>query len=113
MSLSEITQQERAWWQRRAAGELGSILDRHPDLPVIAWTVGPAGSVLVGHVNGLSPAAQVRRAFQAWQSALALLQDYHEDLTGSGTACLHAGVRRGQVKVRLTATVFAGEGEDR
>ena len=112
MSLFEITQQERAWWQRRAAGELGSILDRHPDLPVIAWTVGQAGSVLIGHVNGLSPAAQVRRAFEAWQSALAL-RDYHEDLTGSGTACLHAGIRRGQVKVRLTATVFAGEGEDR
>ena len=112
MSLFGITQQERAWWQRRAAGELGSILDRHPDLPVIAWTVGPAGSVLVGHVNGLSPAAQVRRAFEAWQSALAL-QDYHEDLTGSGTACLHAGIRRDQVKVQLTATVFAGEGEDR
>lgn len=43
MSLFEITWQERAWWQRRAAGELGSILDRHPDLPVIAWTVGRPG----------------------------------------------------------------------
>jgi hypothetical protein len=112
VSLFEITQQERAWWQRRAAGELGSILDRHPDLPVIAWTVGPAGSVLIGHVNGLSPAAQVRRAFEAWQSALAL-QDYREDLTGSGTVYLHAGIRRDQVKVRLTATVFIDEGEDR
>ena len=84
-----------------APGSAGDRLDR-----------GPAGSVLIGHVNGLSPAAQVRRAFEAWQSALAL-QDYHEDLTGSGTVYLHAGIRRDQVKVRLTATVFAGEGEDR
>ena len=55
MSLFEITQQERAWWQRQAAAGLASILDPHPDLPAIAWTVGPAGSVLIGHVNGLSP----------------------------------------------------------
>lgn len=112
MSLFEITPQERAWWQRRAASELGSILERHPDLPVIAWTAGPAGSVLIGHVSGVTPAAKVRRTFEVWQSALAL-QDYREDLTRSGTVYLHAGVRRDQVKIRLTAAVFDDEGEDR
>ena len=79
---------------------------------MIAWTVGPAGSVLIGHVSSVTPAAQVRRAFEAWQSALAL-QDYREDLTRSGTVYLHAGIRRDQVKVQLTATVFDDEGEDR
>ena len=48
----------------------------------------------------------------SWQSALAL-QDYREDLTRSGTVYLHAGIRRDQVKVQLTATVFDDEGEDR
>jgi hypothetical protein len=112
VSLSGISWQERAWWQRRAARELGSILERHPDLPVITWTVGPAGSVLIGRVNGLSPAAQVRRVFEAWQSALAL-QDYREDPARSGAVYLHAGIRRDQVKVRLTAAVFDDEGEGR
>ena len=41
---------------RRAGRDPG----RRPGLPVIAWTVGPAGSVLTGQVNGLAPAAQVR-----------------------------------------------------
>ncbi len=42
--------------ERRAAAELVAILTAHPDLPVIAWTVGPAGATLTGQVNGLAPA---------------------------------------------------------
>jgi hypothetical protein len=106
----EITQQERAWWQRRAAAELGGILDAHPDLPCIGWTVGPAGSVLAGQVNGLAPPAQVREVFGAWRLALAL-EDYREHQMSGGTMWLHSAARRRQVEVRLTATVFEDEGE--
>lgn len=101
----EITQAERAWWQRRAAAGLASILAARRGLPCISWTVGPAGPVLAGRVNGLAPAAQVRAASGAWQSAL-VLEDYREHQMSGGTTWLHAAARRHQVKVRLTATVF-------
>jgi hypothetical protein len=104
----EIIQADRAWWQRQAAGELARILDAHPGLPAIAWTVGPAGCVLAGRVNGLAPAGQVRDVFDAWRAALAL-EEHREHQLGGGTAWLHAVARRHQVRVRLTATVFAGE----
>lgn len=105
-----ISQGERALWQRRAAAELAAILGVHQDLPVIAWTVGPAGSVLAGRVSGLAPAAQVREVFSAWRLALAL-EDYREHRFGAGTVWLCAASRRHQVKVRLTANVFEGEAE--
>ena len=54
MSSSWIGQAERAAWQR-AAAELAAILDAHDDLPLITWTVGPAGSVLARRVSGLFP----------------------------------------------------------
>ena len=68
----EITQADQARWQRQAAGELARILDAHPELPAIAWTVGPAGCVLAGRVGGLAPSWQVRDVFTAWQAALRL-----------------------------------------
>ncbi len=110
MSGSWISQGERALWQRRAAAELAAVLAACPDLPVIAWTVGPAGSVLIGQVSGLAPAAQVREVFGAWRLALAL-EDYREHQMSGGTVWLHAAARRRQVKVRLTATVFNDESE--
>ncbi len=81
-----------------------------PGLPCIAWTVGPAGLVLAGLVNGLAPAAQARATFSAWQPALAR-GEHRERRLGGGATRLHAAARRHQVKVRLTATVFDG-GED-
>jgi hypothetical protein len=107
---SRVTQADRAWQQQRAAAELSSILHQHPDLPCIGWTVGPAGSVLAGHVNGLAPAAQVRAVFDAWRHVL-VLEGYREHQGGGGTAFLHAAARRNQVKIRLTATVFGDEPE--
>jgi hypothetical protein len=106
---SLISQGERALWQRRAAAELAAILGACPDLPVIAWTVGPAGSVLAGRVSGLAPAARVREVFGAWRLALALA-DYRERQMSGGTVWLCAASRRHEVKVRLTANVFEGEG---
>lgn len=108
MTAFEITQAERAWWQRRAVAELASILDAHRDLPCIAWTVGPAGSVLAGQVSGLAPAAQVRGLFTAWREALALTEDPGWQMLG-GAMRLHATARRNRVQVRLTATVFDDE----
>ena len=105
-----ITQDDRARWQRQAAAELAAILNDCAGLPCIAWTVGPAGPVLAGRVNGLAPAAQVRETFSAWQAALAL-GGHRERRLGGGTTWLHAAARRHQVKVALTATVFDG-GED-
>jgi hypothetical protein len=104
-----ITQDDRARWQRQAAAELASILKDCASLPCIAWTVGPAGPVLAGRVNGLAPAAQVRETFSAWQAMLALGE--HRERRLGGATWLHAAARRHQVKVRLTATVFDG-GED-
>ena len=106
-----ISQADQARWQRQAAGELARILDAYPQLPAITWTVGPAGSVLAGQVNGLAPAAQVREVFGVRQAALALEED-REHRLGSGARWLHAVARRYHVTVRLTATVF-DEDEDR
>ena len=110
--LSWVIQADRARWQRQAAAELAAILDAHPGLPAIAWTVGPAGCVLAGQVSGLAPAGQVRDVFDAWRAALEL-EGHREHQLGGGAAWLHAEVLRHQVRVRLTATVFAGEEDDR
>src|ERR1019366_8046666 len=72
--------------------------------------VAPAGSVLTGQVSGLAPAAQVRGVFGAWRLALAL-EDYREFPMSGATTRLHAAARRGEVRVRLTATVFDEDGE--
>jgi len=104
-----ITQVDRSWWQRQAAAQLGAILDAHPDLPAIAWTLAPTGSVLTGQVSGLAPAAQVRGVFGAWRLALALAEDREHPMSGATTR-LHAAARRGEVMVRLTATIFDEDG---
>jgi hypothetical protein len=104
----EITRADRAGWQLQAAGELARILDTYPQLPAIAWTVGPAGCVLAGQVSGLAPAGQVRDVLGAWRAALAL-EGHREQPGGAGTLFLHAAARRSGVKVRITATVFDGQ----
>jgi len=111
VSLSEITQVERARWQRRAVGELAAILDAHRDLPVIAWTVAAAGATVLGHVGGLAPAAQVREVFERWRVALAAAQP-GQTTSQDGTIYLRAAVQRNRVALALSATVFShGEGE--
>ena len=103
-----IAQADRASWQRQAAGELARILEGHPELPCIAWTVGPASSVLIGQVSGLGPAQQARQACAAWRQALGL-GECREQPGGGRTSRLHAAGRSGGVTVRLTATVFEQE----
>lgn len=108
MTTFKIHPGERAAWQRRAAGELAAILEVHRDLPVIAWTVGSAGSVVVGHVNGLACSGQVRQVFDAWRTALTLTE-HSESASGVGVAYLRAAAHRNRVRVRLTATAFDEE----
>lgn len=105
MTLFEITQTERAGWQRRAAAELASILDAHRDLPVIAWTVGSAGANLVGRVNGLASAVMVREVFDTWRVALTL-DVPGESTSGDETVHLYAVADRNRVRVALTAMVL-------
>jgi hypothetical protein len=107
-----IAQADRSSWQRLAAAELARILDRHPELPCIAWTVGPASPVVVGRVSGLAPAGQVRQVFGAWCHALGLEEGRERD-GGGGTAWLHAADRSGGVTIRLTATVLGDDEEGR
>jgi hypothetical protein len=105
----QITQADRARWQREAVRELVAVLDAHDDLPLIAWTIGPAGGGLSGRIGGLAPAASVRAAFTAWQQALAL-DDVLETASGSGAvAWLRARTWRGGVRVTVTATVFSAD----
>ena len=69
--------------------ELAAILGAHGDLPLLSWTVVPAGPLLVGRVSGPAPAARVRGVLAAWQSSLAL-GDLREDRMSGGTTALHA-----------------------
>jgi hypothetical protein len=98
-----ITQADRERWQREAVRELVAILDAHPGLPLITWTVSPAGGSLAGRVTG------PRAAFAAWQQALGLA-GVLEIPAGNGTVVwLRARARRGGIRVTVTATVAAGE----
>jgi hypothetical protein len=40
-----VTQADRWGWQRKAVRGLADILDAHPDLPQIVWTIGPTGAL--------------------------------------------------------------------
>ena len=104
-----ITQADRSRWQQRAAAELAAILDAHPDLPVIAWTVTASGGTLSGQV--LIPAAGRRGLFGQWRHALRLDNVTETPSAGGMAVYLHASGVRNSVAVSVTATVFTS-GED-
>lgn len=108
MSIFLIDDRDRSIWQRRAAGELVKILAAHAGLPAIAWTVGPAGSVLVGQVNALAPADRVLAHFQMWRRALGIVETADPASSADEVMDLNVGTVRNQVKVRLLATVIGG-----
>jgi hypothetical protein len=112
VSFGQITHADRVGWQRMATAELGSILDTHRELPVIAWTVGAAGAALTGRLAGPAPAEQVRASFEAWRTAL-LLGETRETPSGQGTAFLRAVTSRNRVTVSLTATLLDQDGGSR
>jgi hypothetical protein len=107
-AMFPITQGEQSGWQRRAAAELAVILDAHRDLPVIAWTVGPAGSTLAGRVDALDSEEQVRAVFHCWRSAL-VMAEHSETVVWSGTCYLRAMGWRARVRLALTASINPGE----
>jgi hypothetical protein len=80
---------------------LTAILDEYRYLPRIAWTVGTAGSTLVGRVGCGEPAGVVRMSFDSWCAALAV-EEQTETPAGGGSH-LSASVRTGGVKITLTA----------
>jgi hypothetical protein len=100
-----ITQADRARWQHQAALALAAILGNCGGLPLITWTIAPAGLVLSARVPGPAPAGQVR-ALKAWREALVL--DYRE-WPGGGTTRLSAAGTRGQVRIRISASVLEEE----
>jgi hypothetical protein len=97
-----ITRADRARRQQ-AALALAAILADCDDLPLIVWTVGPAGGTLAGQVAG----AGARAVFAAWQQALAMGDVLETPITGGSR--LRSRGSRGGVRVTLTATVPAGE----
>lgn len=105
MSGGWVTHADHARWQLQAARELAAILGDFGDLPLLAWTVVPAGPLLSARLTGPAPAGQVRGTLAAWREALGL-EDYREWPGGGGTTRLHAAGRRGEVRVRIYASVL-------
>jgi hypothetical protein len=110
-TMLSITGGQRAAWQRCAAAALVQILDANRDLPLIVWTIGSAGSTLVGRISVQAPAVQVRAAFNTWRQALTL-GERAETPAAAGRRFLRASTVRGAVRVTITATV-ADDGEQR
>ena len=101
-----ITHADHVGWQVQAARELAVILGGcGDDLPLLSWTVIPAGPLLEARLTGPAPAGQARAALAAWRKALGLA-DYREWPGGGGTTRLHASGHHGEVRVRIFASVF-------
>jgi hypothetical protein len=100
-----VSQADRWGWQRKAVRALADILDAHPDLPPIAWTIGPTGS-LAGQVNGLAPAEEVRATFTAWQRALCLENVREVPIRDTGITSLSGKAYHGTIHVAILARVF-------
>src|SRR3954454_18025262 len=91
---------------RRSARVLVFVLGRHPDLPVLTWTVTP--DVVSGHVDVCDlDDGRDRRIFTAWADALPASEgpDPEPVLDGSGVTRLRAVRRVNGVPVLLTAAV--------
>lgn len=104
-----ISQADRGGWQREAARELAAILDEHPDLPAITWTISRTGGI-TGGIDTLALAPEVRATFAAWQQALGLdhVAEDHVDQGGTVT-WLRARGERGSVRVSVQAHLFTGD----
>jgi hypothetical protein len=100
VTVFDVTHAQRAAWQRRAAAELARILEEQRDLPLITWTVGAAGSVLVGRVGPLTRIG-ARVSFDAWRVALALAE--HHEHASNAVTYLSAKDHRNSVRVVLLA----------
>jgi len=99
-----ITHSEQAAWQRRASQLLGRLLTTFPTLPVIAWTVGPAGSTLVGRCAYPDDPAARRTAFATWCAVLGARP--RPDHISGGVTHLRALTNVDGVRVTLVAEIF-------
>jgi len=102
----EVTDGDRLRWQWQAARALTALLQDAPALPPLIWTIGPAGA-LAGHLAGLIPAERLRERFQAWVAALELSERSPVSSPGGAVWHLAAEAMRGQVRLRVTASVLA------
>jgi hypothetical protein len=85
---------------------LADILDAHPDLPAITWTVSWLGGV-TGEVFGLGvPPEQARATFTAWQQALRLENVKETPIRDTGIVSLSGRTYWGTVRVGLTARAY-------
>jgi hypothetical protein len=107
----EVADGDRLRWQRQAAHALTAVLQNAPVLPPLIWTIGPTGA-LVGHLAGLIPAERLRERFQAWVAALELSERPPVSSPGGAVWHLAAEAMRGQVRLRVTASVLAAPPEE-
>jgi hypothetical protein len=91
---------------RRSANVLALVLSKHPDLPVLTWTVTP--DMLRGHADvcDLDPGRD-RQIFEVWAGALPATEggDPMAVLDDAGVTRLRANRRAHGVPVVLTAAV--------
>jgi hypothetical protein len=101
-----ITQADCWRRQREALRALAGILDAHPGLPAITWTVSWLGGV-TGDVLSLGvPPEQVRATFTAWRQALRLENVKEAPIRDTGIVSLSGHTYRGTVRVGLTARAY-------
>src|SRR5260370_29285523 len=101
-----ITQADCWRRQRETLRILADILDAHPDLPAITWTVSWLGGV-TGEVYGLGmPPDEARAIFTAWQQALRLEHVKETPIRDTGIVSLSGRTYRGTVRVGLTARAY-------
>jgi hypothetical protein len=106
LGTSLVTQADRWQWQRRAVRALAAILDAHPELPAITWTLASTGG-LAGQVNGIGvPPEEARATFSAWQQALRLGNVKEGPIRDTGVISLSGHGYHGTVRVGLIARVY-------
>jgi hypothetical protein len=101
-----ITQADCWRRQRETLRALGEIIDAHPDLPAITWTVSWLGGV-TGDIIGLGKAPEETRAiFTVWQKALRLEHVKEAPIRDTGIVALSGHTYRSTVRVALTARAY-------
>ncbi len=104
--MSAVSEADRARWLRRSARALAVVLDSHPNLPVIAWTVTPVG--ISARVHVVTNAQAALNDFTAWTTALGLHQRRHHSPTDPERVYLHARGDIGGTRITLTAIIDNG-----
>ena len=100
--MNAVTPADRARWQRQSARTLAAVLDAHPNLPVLVWTVTAAGiSARVLVVDSWHAALE---HFTAWTTALGL-HPRRYDTPDHDRSYLHARGAIDAPRVTITAVI--------